>query len=549
VPADAEVPAAGRAESRSVLSLRGAGLAAGGLCAVFAVSFSSVRPTNFGGYDEWLVVRLASQGIVDSPHAHRFLDLVWHLPAALTAPDRLDAYLVLHAAYLCLTGVLAFLIGRSLLPGQPAVAFLAGTLAAVWAPQDWTRVEVIQMINRSGVTFAAVLAIALFLESWVRSSRVLLAAAAVLGFLAVQSYEGAWPLLLLGPAALLWALGARWRGRSAWAWLWAGSLLAAGALFLFQFLRYGSYQESMGTDLHPWRLAGRLARLYWLHLGSAVAPPARELAAAPAAAAALAFAAAFVLVVRSRPGPPAGGAAPWPRVAVAGVLLAGLGYGLFAVSPSVRGAARTQYLSAPGIGLLLASLVGAIAGRVPPRWRHAAVGILGAWLVAVATARVAALQRLWDEESYYPAQAASLRRLVDQAPDLAPHTLVVLLDESRTWRATFAFRPAVEFLYRGRATGYAFGAWDYLFPATVGQAGIDVLPSPIIRGPWRSPPTRHRYDELVVVRLTPAGELLLLDDWPPELPPLPPGAAYAPRSRIVSGAPRPPEARILDWGR
>ncbi|HEY7514047.1 MAG TPA: hypothetical protein VIC87_06195, partial [Vicinamibacteria bacterium] len=68
-----------------------------------------------------------------------------------------------------------------------------------------------------------------------------------------------------------------------------------------------------------------------------------------------------------------------------------------------------------------------------------------------------------------------------------------------------------------------------------------------IRRAWRSPVTRHRFDELVVVRHGADG-LVLLEEWPKDarLPPLPPGARYAPRERIVAGAPPAARARILD---
>ncbi len=41
--------------------------------------------------------------------------------------------------------------------------------------------------------------------------------------------------------------------------------------------------------------------------------------------------------------------------------------------------------------------------------------------------------------------------------------------------------------------------------------------------------------ELIAVRHTKAGDVVLLEAWPPELPPLPPGAVYEPRARLASG--------------
>jgi hypothetical protein len=80
-------------------------LVAVSLAIVFATKFSATRSTSFNGYDEWLVVSLTSQKIVSFPYANRPLALVWALPKTLGLPSTLDAYLLVHGAWLLLSGV------------------------------------------------------------------------------------------------------------------------------------------------------------------------------------------------------------------------------------------------------------------------------------------------------------------------------------------------------------------------------------------------------------------------------------------------------------
>ena len=56
-------------------------LAVAGVLAVFWTQFRWVAPTNFGGYDEWLLLNLSAQGIADSPNSNRPLGFFWHQPA------------------------------------------------------------------------------------------------------------------------------------------------------------------------------------------------------------------------------------------------------------------------------------------------------------------------------------------------------------------------------------------------------------------------------------------------------------------------------------
>jgi hypothetical protein len=154
------------------------------------------------------------------------------------------------------------------------------------------------------------------------------------------------------------------------------------------------------------------------------------------------------------------------------------------------------------------------------------------------------MQRTWDEGSAHAGQVSMLRGLVAEAPDLRQGTMVLLLDEGRAWRATFGFHHAVQYLYRGHAAGCVWGAWNALYPATLGPEGMRSEPWPVIRGPWRAAPHTYRYDEIVVARYT-DGVVGILPEWPGTLPPLPPGARYEPAGRVVPESRALPERGVL----
>ena len=89
-------------------------------------------------------------------------------PAWALAPDRLSGFLVVHVAWLALSGPLVFLLVRRIAPGNPALAFLAGAFTTVWAPSDPTRLASVQMIVYSGCTCGALLSAWLLVEAWGR---------------------------------------------------------------------------------------------------------------------------------------------------------------------------------------------------------------------------------------------------------------------------------------------------------------------------------------------------------------------------------------------
>ena len=521
---------------------------------VAIAQFAAVRPTNFASHDEWLVLSLAERGLMSFPYADRPLCLVWSLPAGWLTPRDVLGHEIVEVVYLGLAGGLVSWLGLARL-GLPApLALAAGVFAATWAPLDAARLQTVQVGARyAGCAAAAMAAIALFAEGFFRERKALAAAALVPAAVAALSIEGALPLLAGAPLVVVAAdprtlRDARSRRRLlGWSAAWWAVLAITMVPLLLSLagLRGGyRYQSAIGLDPHPLRLAASLLRQLGFSLGPLATSPLAELARLPVAAAAGALLLGLAALGRGAllPLAPARGAAL--RAVGLGLALAVLGWIALVLSPLVRTPARNQILSAPGVGLLLAGGIGAFASLVPRRAGTAVAGLAAAWVVAVGTGRVAALQDGWDGRSFWPRQRAALAQLVAQAPALAPGTVVVLFDETRSWPVNFGFTHAIHYLYGESVAGVVWQGHEFLYSSRFEPGAVVREPWPVIREAWRSPPTRHRSDEVVAVRYA-GGRLSVLEHWPPELPPLPAAATYAPRSRILPGPP-PASARILE---
>jgi hypothetical protein len=305
-----------------------------------------------------------------------------------------------------------------------------------------------------------------------------------------------------------------------------------------------AYQHAVLTpEMRPGELVRRIALQYAYHLGPVVLSPVGELARLAVGTAVGAFAIAFLLV-GSASAEFEGDSPPFVRHAATGLVFAGLGYSVILLGTAAPTAFRLEFLSGPGIGLALASAVVAVATQVPKPMRQFVALALAGWIVAVGTGRTVAMQETWDTGSSYPQQMSMLRGLAARVPDLHPGTVILVLDEGRAWRSTFGFYHAVRYLYQGRAVGCVWGAWNALYPASLGPKGLDVEPWPAIRVPWGTPPRTYGYDEIVVVRSTPA-LTEIVRDWPASLPALPEGAHYDPMSRIAFSSDPIPEQGIL----
>lgn len=520
----------------------GVGWSIPGLIAVFLSQSAWVSPTNFTGFDEWSIQYQVSRWILSVPYANRPLAMLWQTPIALLAPHSLSAWTVLYGVYACGSALLLFVLCRRLLPASRDVAFLSAALLLVWAPQDGARLACVERTQYMGFVFASLLAILGFVEAWLARREALLAGAVLVALLAVRSYEAILPLLQVAPLAVALAGGRFGADLRRWAAAWWGFGLLFALLVAMPALLPGSrsYQLAQGFDPDPLRFLARLADQYWRQLRPLVAVDAAELSARAVPVAVAVFAGAAALALR----PAAPGAGWRADLATAGVGLgtAGLGHAIFCLGVE-PGAWRRQFLAGPGIALFLAAAASLLSSFVPRRGRRPAVVLVASWVVAVGTARTVAMQRVWDAQSLFAAQTGMLRRLVEAVPDVRPGTLLLLLDDGRAWRSDWSFRYAVKYLYEDRAVGWAHGAWTLMFPTEFTPLGVHCVPWPEIRESWKVAPSLHGFDAIVVVRHAEDGGVRLLEEWPPVLPALPPGARYAPRARIVpAGAPVPARA-------
>jgi hypothetical protein len=286
-----------------------------------------------------------------------------------------------------------------------------------------------------------------------------------------------------------------------------------------------------------------------MQAGPLLSSPLRELAVPAVPVAVLTLLAGFAGLRLTGGPPPDPGPArkPVAFALAAGVLLTMSAHATLALTPAIRTPARTQILSAPGFGLALAATITVVAGLASRRWRSMVMVALGAWVVAVGTGRVVAMQEEWkDSRGVFPAQAATLSALTRVAPGLEPGSLVVLIDDSGAWPMTFTFRHALRYLYGDGVVGVVGGGEDFLYPWRVTGQGIVVEPWPVIRGEWQVTPTLHPWDTILVAHRGVDGRVAVLSRWPDgALAPLPAGARYAPEERIRPTPVRDRERRVL----
>jgi hypothetical protein len=514
-----------------------------GLAVLFTVHFWAVKPSNMGGY-EWPNLHLASRGIIDFPHAGRPLTLLWHLPPAQLWPHDLRAYLVTEWIYLVAGAALLYAIVRWKAPEWPGMALLAGAFSLTWAPMDHARLQPTVIVGYAGSSLGLLVLLLLYLESWRRENRLLLLAASLGALLLARIAEAVIPPLAIAP--LLLPSPRPWVRLRPWLILWFGALAVGLALVIASTLgRAESYQASLHFDPHPLRMLQRWGLQFGYHLTPLIRVDGAELAAPAVALSAGIFAFLWWRLVRS------GRDGPLSTAPVAGVTLLGFGYAALAYAAFIPAAAfvhpvRTQILATPGIAVALSGVAYLMGRQLPARAGVLFIGAFGAWVVGVGTGRTSALQRDWDEHSRFSAQRAVLSTLVSLAPDVAPHTLFVLLDPSHAFPAVFPFRHAVEYMYARRASGLAWGVPDLFYPYSFDADGVRVQPVEALRGPWQESPTTYGFDEIVVFSREGDG-LRLLEEWPPLLPPLPAGARYEPRARIVSRDPQLPSRSLLRY--
>ena len=519
-----------------------------GIALLLVAQVAWVSPTNFSGYDEWLFISLTTRGLISYPYENRPVVYLWHLPPSLLWPHSINAYYVAHHTYILFIGWLTFALVRRIAPWSLPLAFVAGALAATWAPSDHARLISVAITGYSGHTAATLAAVLLFLEAFRRHSVPWLGAAMAVGLLSARGTEAAIPILGAAPLLLYFVPSARFPKMWRWIAAWECLVLVAGLLALWPVVfppPTGSRQANLGLDLRPGPVTKRLVDQFAFHVLPLVTTPPLEMRHVAVLLSAVLCWLCFRVVAASAPA--AGGPEhrrPLAMLMALGAFLAALGYSLFSLTGSLAIPVRTEFFSGPGIAIALAAGIFLLLTVLPARWRAVAGSLLMAWVLAVSAARTLAMQRDWNAWGLYPSQSALLRQATALAPDLKPNTLVVLHDPA-IFKASYTFRHAVTYLYQGRAVGIAWGASDFLYPTRFAPEGVVTDPHPAIREAWRSPPAFHRYDEVIVLYVGDDGRLAIADRWPDGLPPLPAGATYAPRDRIVSPSGPIPERGIL----
>ncbi len=506
-----------------------------GVYAAFWIQFWVVRPTNFGGIDEWMILSLVSRGAFDIPYANRPLGLAFNLPAALFQEHLLGASLWLHGHYLVGAGLCTSLLLLRLQPERPRLAFLAGVFAACWAPSDPLRLDSIYSAAYAGVTAATALVFLLL----ARPSVVRVSLAAGLAFVITRIHEGPLPVLLLAPL-LLRGLGVTLTRAATLGYSAATGLaaLVAGLPLLLGRAQSWYQGEVLGVYLDPAGLVGRMAGQFRLHLEPiATTAPAALFEPAPLLTAAVVVLALWLLRGASAPIP-----ARLALFAGVGALGAAAAYSSFILARRLEGALRTEFLAAPWIGLAIAALISLFAGAAPRRVRFALLAGLGALVAAAGAARTRGLQATWDAVGSYPRQAGALAQIARLAPGLAPGTLVLFLDDAPTWIGSFPFHHGLDIVYGRHVAGCVPAGREPLFyTCRATPEGYEFVPWRVLEGAWGERRGRFGFDALVVFRSS-SGRVELVEKWPADLPPLPLGARYAPRERLA--APAPPASRL-----
>ena len=337
-----------------------------GVAAVFWAQYAWVRATNFGGVDEWLCIDLASRGVLGVPYANRPLVLLWTAIAAHAWPHHLGAYWLVHGLYLMGAGLLSAWLAWRLVPGSRGVALLAGVFACTWAPLDFMWLDTVLLAGYPGFAVATMLAIVLLVESWRAVNAPLLALGAGVAFSPLWASRVSFPSWPPPPCSCRSCSPGPPRRLATWLLVWEAVVVAAGALLLGPLLLGGrATRRQPRPRPAPGSVCAGLVRILALHVRPSVSSPPSELIVPGVGSRGPC---SWVSGFRHPPGIGGGqrrSAGPAPE---AGARRAGPGrareHGL-RPQPSHPPARPTQVLSAPGVGLALASAIALVASLLP----------------------------------------------------------------------------------------------------------------------------------------------------------------------------------------
>lgn len=477
--------------------------------------------------------------------------------AITIVPGRVDGFLWLTVLLVYLNGILLFGILRQFYGETQGVA-LAAALLLIASPAEPTRYMALWTgIFYYSAVFWLLLSLWLFVLSYWLGRKWLLVISCVTLGLSLLTYEGGFPLALVGPVLLI--MSQRRPHRRLWLYTWLGALLLLAVRFTvsqvardftYQKFLFQSVRDSGGVSIGhiPSSLLIQLKPTlgYLLVPGrlSAVATYWRQGLVAAAIA-------ALVLWLASgrskRPTPHAMRlASGWP-VAFAALLLAIIP---FVPLSGVFGAFRTQFYAIPAQAALWAVTIGLLANWLPRRfWRWGlVVGIVPIVMASTLSSFHMQAETRRTSPVWFEKTVAIYQQVHELAPVIAPDTLVLfVLDDNQASPLGVNYHvynlSSVVLGVRAYPANYVDQLGDELSLSANGVTlgGLD--------GVLEYEPPAYGYDELVAFRLASEGQVSLLEALPPGL--LPPGATaedYAPHERIQEGEPTDlPYLRYSRW--
>jgi hypothetical protein len=530
-------------------------LAALGLLAITLAAFAVAWPFNTATYDDWVFYYTGLPGVLNAtffyavrPYALNGVQL-----SHLLFPGQAQGIYVLHVAGFAVAAFCIFHIVRLLKPGYTWFAFLAGAVYLFYIPTNSVQLIPLQFEVYSWTAAVMMVAFALYvqgvyLKGWM--SVAVIAAACVMGYVAVLSYESTYPLLFVAPFVVWLAIRKfSWRFALASAAWWVATGISF-LQFLLPYLRGDASTQYQATFFKPAQGIGELLAntatfygqsfpLETIYKGLAALPTSPYLSTALILA--VVAVVAVAMVWRRFPGE-----RELPSVRALVVLLV-VGLALNGISGAANIYAtlltpRSLFFSAPAQAVVVVSVFGLAAWGL----RRLAVAPLGVSLFAF-TIVFFTLGAHWYHEHQIAAQGESadfsqhrqlFQEILARVPNVAEGTLLVY-DCPREADPVYTLRAAdpygIRYLYRDRGTIRATLGVYFQADRVVDADSYSTLLGPPL-------PTEYGYDEVIGLRCTEDG-IDILDELPEEWGGE--AAAYDPYARIVNGFIQPEQARIL----
>jgi hypothetical protein len=451
-------------------------VAASLLATALAYFLLAAYPFNWTGGDEWGGIDVASRGIVSCTHCKRIC-LIYNWLAYQIWPGTLWGFRIFGALSLWLGALALYVIGQRLFPRQQFLAISWAVFYVVFLTRDYAKLFPVYTATYAFSASVALWAIALYVESWTRGSRLWLLAALTVNVLAVWSYETSVCLLLLPPVVL--AVVAPWEGRRTLGWIAAWYVVLALALLRYAMptLEGGGVAYQKMYALLPFRRWPHAFELQLLrHFGAIEELSLSALVEHRAVVLAILVASAPLLVLARRD---ASQSAPAVHRAQ---LVAVVGLGLVCVLAGVAPYAvifggypgRAHYYSTPGAVLMIVGVLAMVVSFAGARWRSAA--LTASWLGFVVTFTVLSVQ--YRNSYWWDRQTALIRQLTALVPATRDGTLIVLVEPPAdpTFRHPGAFYYVVHYLYGSGTTGISDAKEQVLLDVNYLPGEIHIVP-------------------------------------------------------------------------